>query len=138
MASGLEKVRALVGSGRPPGIGEALDFTLWSVDEGVAVCGGIVGTHALNPMGFVHGGYISTLLDTACGFAVASRLDEGQSYTTIDLQVAFHKGLRPDAGEIRAEGRVVSFGRRVAFARAELLDRGGRLVASASSNLLIM
>ncbi len=138
MSNGLEAARMLVGSGRPPGIAQALDFTLWSVDDGVAVCGGTIGTHALNPMGFVHGGYISALLDTACGFAVASKLQDGQSYTSIDLQVAFHKALKSDAVEVHAEGRVISLGRKIAFARAELVDHTGRLLASASSSLLIL
>lgn len=138
MPSGLESARTLIGSGRPAGIAQALDFTLWSVDDGVAVCGGTIGTQALNPMGFVHGGYISTLLDTACGFALASKLLEGQSYTSIDLQVAFHKALKEDIGEVRAEGRIVSLGRKVAFAKAELVDQTGRLLASASSSLLII
>ena len=138
MPNGMEAARALIGAGRPQGIARALDFTLWSVDDGTAVCGGTIGPHALNPMGFVHGGYISTLLDTACGFALASKLEEGQSYTSIDLQVAFHKALKPEIGEVRAEGRILSLGRKVAFARAELVDQTGRLLASASSSLIIL
>lgn len=93
--NGLEAARSLIGSGRPPeGIGTSLDFTLWQVEDGFAVCGGTVGAHALNPMGFVHGGYIATLLDTACGFAFLSKLEEGQSHTTINLNVSFHRARR--------------------------------------------
>jgi uncharacterized protein (TIGR00369 family) len=138
LATGIEIARSLIGSGRPPGIAEALDFTLWQVEDGLAVCGGSIGVHALNPMGFVHGGYISTLLDTACGFALMSKLAEGQSYTTIDLTVSFLRGLTLESGEVRAEGRVVTIGRRVGFVQSSLLDGEDQLYASAFSSLLII
>ena len=63
--SGIEKARALIGEGRPPGIAEALDFRLTDVEDGFAACEGEIAVHALNPFGFVHGGFIATLLDTA-------------------------------------------------------------------------
>jgi len=128
----------LIGCGRPPGIAEALDFTLWQVEDGLAVCSGSIGVQALDPMGFVHGGYISTLLDTACGFALMSKLAEGQSYATIDLTVSFLRGLTLESGEVRAEGRVVTLGRRVGFVQCPLLDREDQLYASASSSLFII
>lgn len=137
--NGLEAARSLIGSGRPPeGIGTSLDFTLWQVEDGFAVCGGTVGAHALNPMGFVHGGYIATLLDTACGFAFLSKLEEGQSHTTIDLNVSFHRPLDAKSGEVRAEGRVSTFGRRIGFVEARLLGRDDRLYATATASLKVL
>ena len=38
-----------------------------------------------NPLGGVHGGVISTLLDTAAGCAVHSTLAVGEGYTSLDL-----------------------------------------------------
>ena len=90
-----------------------------------------------NPIGSVHGGYAATLLDSACGIAVHSQLGVGQGYTTLELKVAYHRGLTDQSGRIRAEGRVVSMGRRVAFAEATLHDGDGRLCASATSTLLV-
>ena len=136
--SGFDTARAFIGDGRPPGIGEALNFRLLEVERGFAVCGGELGQHAMNATGFVHGGYIATLLDTACGFAVLSLLSADQTYTTIELKTAYHRGLRPDVGTVRAEGRVVTIGRRVAFAEAKLLGGDGKLYASATSSLLVM
>ena len=69
-ATGLEQLRALILSGRAPGIATSLDFTLTEVDEGRAVFVGTPGEHAYNPIGTVHGGYAATLLDSACGCAV--------------------------------------------------------------------
>jgi uncharacterized protein (TIGR00369 family) len=136
--TGLEQLRALMASGQRPGIAESLDFRLTEVDAGVAVFEGTPGQHAYNPIGMVHGGYAATLLDSACGCAVHSSLDAKQSYTTLELKVAYHKALTSQTGALRAEGRVLTMGRRVAFAEAKLIDATGRLYASATSTLLVI
>jgi uncharacterized protein (TIGR00369 family) len=136
--SGIEQLRALMASGRRPGIGVALDFNLIEVGEGTAVFAGTPGQHAYNPLGIVHGGYAATLLDSACGCAVHSRLKAGQSYSTLELKIAYHKAITDRTGPMRAEGNVVTIGRRVAFAEARLSDASGRLHASATSTLLVI
>jgi uncharacterized protein (TIGR00369 family) len=134
---GLSQLRALMASGRKPGILVALDFEFAEVEAGRAVFMGTPGEHAYNPIGTVHGGYAATLLDSACGCAVHSRLSASQGYTTLELKVAYHKPITKDTGRLRAEGRVLSFGRRAAFAEAKLTDAGGKLYASATSTLLV-
>ncbi len=136
--SGLDQLRALMDSGRKPGIGEALRFTLAEVSDGRVVFEGVPGEHAYNPIGTVHGGYAATLLDSACGCAVHSSLAAGQGYTTLELKVAYHKAITSKTGVVRAIGTVVSLGRRAAFAEARLEDASGRLLASATSTLLVM
>ncbi len=136
--TGIEQLRALIASGQRPGIAVSLDFTLLEVGEGTAVFTGTPGQHAYNPIGMVHGGYAAALLDSACGCAVQSRLSATQMYTTLELKVAYHKTITDSTGPMRAEGRVVSFGRRVAFAEAKLVDAAGKLYASATSTLLII
>ena len=134
---GLSQLRALMASGRKPGILLALDFEFVEVEAGKAVFAGTPGEHAYNPIGAVHGGYAATLLDSACGCAVHSRLTASQAYTTLELKVAYHKAIRKDAGLLRAEGQLLSFGQRVAFAEAKLTDEQGKLYASATSTLLV-
>ena len=136
--SGLEQLRSLVASGRRPGIAVSLDFGLAEVEAGRAVFEGTPGLHAYNPIGAVHGGYAATLLDSACGCAVHSSLNATQAYTTLELKVAYHKAITQKTGVVRAEGRVVSIGRRVAYAEAKLTDSDGRLYASATSTLLVI
>lgn len=136
--SGIEQLRALIASGRRPGIAVSLDFTLLEVDEGTAVFGGTPGQHAYNPIGIVHGGYAATLLDSACGCAVHTRLKAGQSYSTLELKVAYHKAITDQTGPMRAEGRIVTMGRRVGFAEGRLVDVSGKLYASATSTLLVL
>jgi uncharacterized protein (TIGR00369 family) len=134
---GLSQLRALMASGRKPGIMAALDFEFVEIEAGRAVFAGIPGEHCYNPIGSVHGGYAATLLDSACGCAVHSRLSESQAYTTLELKVAYHKPITKDTGLVRAEGRLLSFGQRVAFAEARLTDARGKLYASATSTLLV-
>jgi len=136
--SGIEQLRALIASGRRPGIAESLDFRLTEVGEGTAVFTGTPGPHAFNPVGIIHGGYAATLLDSACGCAVHSRIAAGQGYTTLELKVAYHKAITHTTGPIRVEARVLSFGRRVAFSEGKLVDGSGRLYASATSTFLIL
>jgi uncharacterized protein (TIGR00369 family) len=134
---GLAQLRALMASGRKPGILLSLDFDFIEIESGRAVFAGVPGEHAYNPIGTVHGGYAATLLDSACGCAVHSRLSATQAYTTLELKIAYHKAVTRDAGLLRAEGKVLSFGRRAAFAEARLIDGEGRLYASATSTLLV-
>jgi uncharacterized protein (TIGR00369 family) len=135
---GLSQLRALMASGRKPGIMVSLDFDFVEVDTGKAVFAGIPGEHAYNPIGTVHGGYTAALLDSACGCAVHSRLTAAQAYTTLELKIAYHRPITKETGMVRAEGLVLSFGRRVAFAEAKLTDAQGKLYASATSTLLVI
>ncbi|MDR5802272.1 MULTISPECIES: PaaI family thioesterase [unclassified Caballeronia] len=135
---GLAQLRRLIASGRKPGIFESLRLDFVEVEAGRAVFEGIPGDHAYNPIGTVHGGYAATLLDSACGCAVHSCLTATQAYTTLELKVAYHKAVTRDSGLVRAEGRVLTMGRRAAFAEATLKDASGRLLASATSTLLVI
>lgn len=134
---GLSQLKALMDSGRKPGILKSLDFDFVEVEAGHAVFAGLPSEKAYNPIGTVHGGYAATLLDSACGCAVHSRLSPTQGYTTLELKVAYHKAISKDSGLLRAEGKVLTMGRRAAFAEARLVDAQGKLYASATSTLLV-
>lgn len=85
------------------------------------------GSHAYNPIGGVHG-----------GGAVHSKLRANQIYTTLELKISYHRGMTVDTGTVRAIGSVLTIGRRTAFAEARLVDPNDRLLASATSTLLVM
>jgi uncharacterized protein (TIGR00369 family) len=136
--TGLEQLRAFLAAGQRPGIAVSLDFQLVDVQEGTATFEGVPGEHAYNPIGAVHGGYAATLLDSACGCAVHSKLNASQSYTTLELKVSYLKGMTKHTGKVRAHGRVISIGRRVAFAEAAITDADGKVYATATSTLLVM
>lgn len=46
--------------------------------------------------------------------------------------------MTKDTGPVRAEGRIVTFGRRAAFTEAEITDSDGKLYASATSSLIVL
>lgn len=135
--SGLEVVRKMMADGRGPPIAQTLQFVLSEIEPGRAVFRATPGAHANNPIGVIHGGYAATLLDSACGCAVHSMLSATQGYTTLELKVAYHRAITSDSGPVVADGKVVTFGRRVAFAEARLTDEKGRLLATATSTLLV-
>ena len=136
--SGIEQMRALLASGGRPPIMQTLQFDLLEVGDGQVVFAGTPGAHAYNPIGSIHGGYAATLLDSACGCAVHTRLSATQAYTTLELKISYLRGMSEQTGVVRAEGRVISVGRRVAFAEAKLVDTQGRILATASSTLLVI
>jgi uncharacterized protein (TIGR00369 family) len=83
----------------------------------------------------VHGGLVSTLLDTAMGGACHSLLEDGETFLTADLHVEFFRPSRP--GTMRAEGRVVHRTKRAVFCAAELTDSEGEHLASARCTQLV-
>lgn len=83
----------------------------------------------------VHGGMVTTLLDTAMGGACWTVLEDDESFLTADLHAEFVRSARP--GVLRAEGRVVRRNRRVAFCAADLYDAAGELLASSRCTQII-
>ncbi|MDP3895647.1 MAG: PaaI family thioesterase [Mesorhizobium sp.] len=136
--TGIEQLRAIAASGARSGIGETLQFELVLIEDGNVAFEGTPGLHAYNPIGMVHGGYAATLLDSACGCAVHTKLSATQAYTTLELKVCYLKAMTAGTGKVRAEGKVIQIGRRAAFAEARLVDMAGKLYATATSSLLIM
>lgn len=136
---GLEQLRAIfAGKTGYEGIVKTLDLRPISADEGFVVFEGSPTRAVYNPIGSVHGGYAATLLDTVMGCAVHSRLGAGDIYTTLELKVAYHRALTDESGPVRAEGRVLSMGKRAAFAEGRLSDKDGNLCASATTTCLVI
>ncbi|WP_215735531.1 PaaI family thioesterase [Geobacter grbiciae] len=136
--AGIDQLRTMMEADRRPGIGETLDIRLIEVDDGRVMFEATPDVHLYNPLGTVHGGFAATMLDFACGYAVLSKMVPGQAFTTLELKVAYHKAMTKDTGTVRAEGRIVTFGRRAAFTEARLTDMAGKLYASATSSLLVI
>lgn len=134
---GFQQLLAMLSGDLKAPMGEKLGFTLVKVERGLVVFEGTPDRSVYNPLGSVHGGYAATLLDSACGIAVHSQLEANRGHSTLELKVSYIRGLNDRSGTVRATGRVVSAGRRVAFAEATLHDGEGRLCATATSTLLV-
>src|SRR5205807_1067745 len=137
---GIDQLNALLrGEVAPPPMGELMGMTLILVEEGRVVFGVTPGRRHENPMGITHGGVAATLLDSAMGCAVQSTLPDGASFTTVDLTVHYVATVTRQTGPIRAEGRVLHRGGRIATAEGRMTRvADGRLLAHASTTCLLM
>lgn len=136
---GLQQMQAIVDGRLPPApIAATLGMTRFEVlDRGSVAVELVPELRHYNPLGTVHGGVHSTLLDTACGCSVHTTLGVGEGYTSLDLTVKFLRPATVDSARLRAVGSVIQRGRRTALAEAKLYDAADRLVAYASSSCLI-
>ncbi len=125
--------------GELPGvpIGQTLDFVPVECGLGRTVFQGTPRFEYYNPIGSVHGGYVSTLLDSAMGCAVHSTLEQGLGYATIELKINFVRPLTDKSGPVRAEGKVISTSRRLGTAEGRLYDAAGKLYAHGSTTCMI-
>ena len=101
-----------------------LGFRVMQAEEGTVVVHADPQPGFLNMSGIVHGGWAATLLDTAMGCAAQSTVGEGQSVTTVELKIAYHRPIKVDAGTVVITGRILNRSRRLAFAEGQ--DRGWR------------
>ncbi len=115
-----------------PAFNTYLGVRLERMADGEAVAVLDLGEHHLNARGVVHGGVVSALLDTALGSAVVSAIPNEAWCATTSLSVQYLEGAR--SGRLVAHGRVIRRGRRVAFAGGEIVDEGGRMVATAQGS----
>lgn len=135
--TGLDEIRAMIAGGRRPPMMELLDIDLAEVDHGYVVFEATPGALHYNPMGIVHGGFAATMLDSACGLAASSATDTPMNCVTLEIKISYHAALRACSGRVRAVGRLLTIGRRVAYTEAKLLGAEDRLYASATSTLLL-
>lgn len=135
--TGLDEIRAMIAVGRRPPMMELLDIDLAEVDRGHVVFAATPGALHYNPMGIVHGGFAATMLDSACGLAANSATDTPMNCVTLEIKISYHAALTARSGRVRAIGRLLTIGRRVAYTEAKLVGADDRLYASATSTLLL-
>ena len=137
--SGIEFLEAIqAGELPPPPIASVLNFGIDKIEVGRVVFTCTPDESLYNPIGMVHGGLVCTLADTVVGCAVQTTLEQGRTYTSIDLSVSYLRPVTSASGVLRATGVVTKPGRRVAFAGAEIVDESGKVVATATGSCLIM
>ena len=137
--AGVELLNAMV-AGRvpPPPVMHTLAFDAVEFEEGRAVFELCPAEFHYNPIGTVHGGVLTAVLDSAAGCAVHSTLPAGTGYTSLDLSVRFVRAVTTGSGRLRCEGTVLARGRRTVVAQALLTDARDRLVAHATSTCLLL
>ena len=137
---GLDYVRAVQsGEVPPPPIAVLMNYRIAEVEEGRAVFIGEPGEEHYNPIGVVHGGYASTILDSALGCAVHTTCAQGEGYTSQTLEVKYLRPITRDTGAVRAEAEVIHRGRKTATSEARLTSAAtGKLLATGTSTCLVV
>jgi uncharacterized protein (TIGR00369 family) len=136
--TGLEFVQGLADGTLPLNtIAQTLAYDVSEAVSGrVVVTAEPSGIH-LNPAGTVHGGFTATLLDSCMGLALQTTLEKGFGQTTLEFKISLLRAITPETGPIKAEGTVMSRGRRVGTAEGRLTDGNGRLLAHGTTTCLI-
>ncbi len=114
----------------PPPICALMDMKLVEVSRGRAVFVGTPGEQHYNPMGTVHGGMLSTLIDSACGIACMSLLPPGTRWTTVNLSISFLRMATEATGLLRCEGTAVHEGKSIVVVDAIIRGPDGEQIAS--------
>ena len=136
--SGLEFVQGLASGLLPLNtIARTLGYDVTEAANGRVVIVAEPNDSLLNPTGTVHGGFSATLLDSCMGLAVQSTLEKGIGQTTLEFKISLVRPITPETGTIKAEGVVLSRGRRIGTAEGRITDRNGRLLAHGTTTCLI-
>ena len=136
--TGLEVMRAIRDGELPmAAIAQTLDFSLVEVEHGMVAFAAEPQQFAYNMLGAMHGGWTATLLDSAMGCAVHSVMKPGFGYTTVDLTINYVRPVTTATGTVRAEGKVLHAGRRIATAEGRLVSADGKLLAHGLTTCMI-
>ncbi|HEU4442586.1 MAG TPA: PaaI family thioesterase, partial [Burkholderiales bacterium] len=85
--------------------------------------------------GFIHGGIIGMIADTACGYAAFSLMPAGCSLVTVEYKMNI---LSPARGSLVARGEVLRPGRTLTVTRGEVYSEDGKHIASMQQTLMML
>jgi len=113
-----------------------LGFRVVTLSSGKAVVEAEVHEAHHNPAGWLHGGYLCSIADTAMGMAHHASLPEGMRGVTVEMKINF---LRPfHSGRLRASARMIKAGKTLSLLESDITDSEGRLVAWACSTYMAL
>ena len=136
MAKSWEKMQGMVGRRDAAPISKLIGFTITAISEGEAVIDFTAGPEHANPMGTLHGGILCDIADAAMGIAFASALEDGDSFTTLELKINYLKPVWN--ADLRATATIVKNGKTVGLVQCDIVDSKGALVARATSTCLTL
>ena len=137
--AGIDFLRAIRDRRLPSApIAALLGFDLVEVDAGYAVFEVTPGERHYNPIGVVHGGLAMTLLDSCMGCAVQTHMPAGSGYTTLEAKTNLVRAITAETGKLRAIGKTLHVGKRMATAEGRLEDAAGKLYAHATTTCIVL
>ena len=135
---GIELFKGMVEGKFPaPPISRLLGMSLDEVELGRVVFGYTPVFDHFNPLGSVHGGIAATLLDSVMGCCIHTTLKAGIGYTTVEIKVNYVRAMTDKTGPVKAEGKVINVGSRIATSEGKLYDSAGKLLAHGTTTCLI-
>lgn len=135
--SGLEYLRNLLKDWHGSAMAETMNMRLIAVDDGSATFEAFPSPKYYNPQMRLHGGYAATLIDSATGCAVQTKLPARVGYGTVELKVNYVRRIDAATGRLICTGNVIHAGRTLLTAEAKVTDEGGKLYAHGSGTFLV-
>ena len=135
--SGLDYLKSRINDWHGSAMAETMSMRLIAVGDGSATFEGIPSPRYYNPQMRLHGGYAATLIDSALGCAVQTRLPAGVGYGTIELKVNYVRKIDAEVGRLICTGTVIHAGRTMFTAEARDVDEKGKLYAHGSGTFLV-
>ena len=115
-------------------VGRWLNGKLIDIQEGSMEAEFTVREEMTNPMGVLHGGISSAILDEVVGTVVYA-LGRDFAYTSVNLNCDFLHAAR--LGEIiLAKAKVIRAGKNIVHMEGEITNKDGRIIAKCTSNLI--
>ncbi len=137
MAKMIDSIERVLRGEQPPApIAKLLGFRLVSARPAAAVVEFEATEQYANPMGTLHGGVLCDIADAAMGIAYACTLEEGETFTTLEMKINFLKPVWK--AQLKAAGRVVKKGRTIGLVECDVTDENQQLVARASSTCMTL
>lgn len=136
--SGMEYLQAMNNGDIPlPPLLHTLGFTKPDIEQGEVIFSFEPQEYHYNPIGSVHGGVITSVLDSAMGCTLHSILPAGSGYTTLELKVNFLKAVSHKNKKMIAKGKIIHSGKSTALVEADLRDEEGKIYAHSISTCMI-
>ena len=133
----LDELRGMADGRTPrPPVAELIGMRMLSAELGRTVLELEASERHANPMGTLHGGVVCDLADLAMGTAMASTLEDDETFTTLDLTAKFFKPVW--TARLEAVARVTRRTRTLGLIECEVADEGGSLIAKAFSTCMVL
>lgn len=121
------------------GLMTTLGATLAHVSDGEVRIALPYSTKLSQQLGYVHAGAVTSIVDSACGYAALTRAPEGAEVVSVEFKINL---MRPAIGDhFLAVGQVKSAGKQIAVCSGEVIahsDRGEKIVALMQATMMFV
>ena len=135
--TGIEFLQQMIRNGNSSAMATLLNMKLIEVSDGKAVFEAFPSEKFYNPQMRVHGGFMATLLDSALGCAVQTKLARGMGYGTIELKVNYVRKVIAETGRLICTATVLHAGRTMLTSEGKVAGPDGKLYAHGSGTFLV-